>query len=72
MHKIEAGATALLVDDDGVTRLLTQAALTEQGFIVTEADSGLAAFEAFKQCRPDVVLLDALMPGIDGFETCTQ
>ncbi|MFM2059862.1 MAG: hypothetical protein RLY71_4247 [Pseudomonadota bacterium] len=60
----------LLVDDDAVNLLLTAAALEERGFVVTEADSGEAALRAVAQHLPDLVVLDAMMPGMDGFAVC--
>src|SRR6185295_17913447 len=63
---------ALLVDDDGVARLLTASALAERGFRVTEAASGTAALELFAGEMPDIVVLDALMPELDGFATCER
>ena len=60
----------LLVDDDEVNLLLTAIALVERGFSVTEAASGEDAIGMLAGCQPDVVVLDALMPGLDGFETC--
>jgi predicted signal transduction protein with EAL and GGDEF domain/DNA-binding response OmpR family regulator len=62
----------LLVDDDGVARLLTASALVERGFRVTEAASGAAALELFASEMPDIVVLDALMPELDGFATCER
>ena len=60
----------LLVDDDEVNLLLTSIALREQGFAITEANSGEQAMAILARWAPDVVVLDALMPGLDGFETC--
>ena len=62
----------LLVDDDEVNLLLTSIALRERGFAITEATSGEAALVALAHGLPDVVVLDALMPGLDGFETCRE
>ena len=62
----------LLVDDDEVNLLLTSIALRERGFAVTEAASGERALELLREGQPDVVVLDALMPGMDGFETCRE
>ena len=62
----------LLVDDDGVARLLTASALAERGFRVIEAASGLAALDLFAAELPDIVVLDALMPELDGFATCER
>lgn len=70
MKTSELQDLVLLVDDDPVALLLTQSALEEQGLCVIKVDSGDKALEAFSAHRPDVILLDALMPGLDGFETC--
>jgi predicted signal transduction protein with EAL and GGDEF domain/CheY-like chemotaxis protein len=60
----------LLVDDDEVNLLLTSMALRERGFEISEATSGEQAIEMMVGRPPDIVVLDAMMPGIDGFETC--
>ncbi|WP_066332621.1 putative bifunctional diguanylate cyclase/phosphodiesterase [Azohydromonas lata] len=60
----------LLVDDDQVQLMLTGAALRQRGFEVTEADGGAAALRMLQQAPFDIVVLDALMPDLDGFETC--
>ena len=62
----------LLVDDDDVNLLLTSIALREQGFLVTEVSSGEQALELLAGWLPDVVVLDALMPSLDGFQTCRE
>jgi predicted signal transduction protein with EAL and GGDEF domain len=62
----------LLVDDDGVARLLTASALAERGFRVIEAAGGSAALDLFAAEAPDIVVLDALMPDLDGFATCER
>ncbi|MCU0773447.1 MAG: EAL domain-containing protein [Ideonella sp.] len=65
-------ATVLLVDDDAVTLLMTAAALRERGFVIREATSGEEAIQSLVQSPPDVVVLDAMMPGLDGFDTCRE
>lgn len=60
----------LLVDDDEVNLLLTSIALRERGFHLTGAESGERALEMLVDWVPDIVVLDALMPGLDGFQTC--
>lgn len=62
----------LVVDDDPTMRLLVGEALDEAGFARREAADGQTALEAFMSARPDLVLLDVMMPGMDGFETCSQ
>ena len=64
------GGRALLVDDDPMERVVLRAALERAGFSVVEASRGLEAVRLFVESAPDLVLLDVLMPGIDGFETC--
>jgi PAS domain S-box-containing protein len=66
------GDCVLLVDDDPVARLLTSSALAERNWRVIEADGGAKALEFFALHRPDVVVLDALMPDIDGFVACER
>ncbi|MGB1108951.1 MAG: EAL domain-containing protein [Gammaproteobacteria bacterium] len=60
----------LLVDDDPQYRLTTGAALEGANFKVSVADSGEAALELASQNVPSLVLLDAVMEGMDGFSTC--
>lgn len=62
----------LLVDDDAGFRLVTAAALRSSAFWVDEADSGFQALEIAKRQAPDIVLLDAVMDRLDGFETCQR
>lgn len=65
-------ALVLVVDDDATMQLLVGEALDAAGFAHREVGDGEAALEAFVTARPDLVLLDVMMPGIDGFETCTR
>jgi len=67
---LPAQPQVLLVDDDEVNLLLTGIALRERGFQLTEADSGTRALELLRSQAPDVIVLDAVMPGLDGFATC--
>ncbi len=60
----------LLVDDDASYRIITSSILTASAFIVDEVENGLQALEKVKQQKPDLILLDALMDELDGFETC--
>ena len=62
----------LLVDDDEVNLLLTALALRDRGFDVTESGSGEHALQLLAEWAPDVVVLDAMMPGLDGFATCRR
>ena len=61
---------ALIVDDDAVNRLMARAALESAGWSVEEAENGREALATFQQLHPDVVLLDIMMPEMDGFAAC--
>lgn len=65
-------ATILVVDDDRLTRLQLRRAMEQLGYQVTEAENGAQALAAYSQSPPDIVLLDALMPIMDGFTCCKQ
>jgi predicted signal transduction protein with EAL and GGDEF domain/DNA-binding response OmpR family regulator len=65
-------AKVLLVDDDEVTLMLTAEALRERGFEITEANSGERALAMLAEWTPDIIVLDAMMPGLDGFDTCRE
>ena len=60
--------TALIVDDDEKIRKMLQFLLMAKGFQVELATDGISGLEAFKNKRPDIVLLDLMMPEMDGFE----
>lgn len=60
----------LTVEDDERIRSAVKLALEDEGWTVDEAESGEAAIELFNRNSPDVVLIDIMLPGIDGFELC--
>ncbi len=60
----------LVVDDDEVPRLIARDSLASAGFDVEEAVGGREGVEAFERLRPALVLMDAVMPGMDGFAAC--
>lgn len=62
---------ALIIDDDPFMRVAMQAALVKAGFDVKEAENGRVGISIFEAERPDLILLDVVMPEMDGFETCT-
>ena len=59
---------ALVVDDDPANRYLLRSVLEKQHWIVTEAEDGQAALAAVRENTPDLILLDLMMPNVDGFE----
>ncbi len=61
-----APARVLVVDDDPVHRDVVAAILSVEGYAVEQAGTGEACLEAARAARPDVVLLDLMLPGIDG------
>ncbi len=61
----------LIVDDDTSMRMLMSASLQQAGYEVAEAENGKLALEQFNTLHPDAVLLDVMMPELDGFETCS-
>jgi two-component system, cell cycle response regulator len=65
-------ATILIADDSLVIRAIVRSGLEEEGYLVIEADDGLTAVEQCRQQRPDVVLLDIEMPGLDGHQVLNQ
>ncbi len=66
------GDVALIVDDVPENLALLSDALSEAGYTVLVATDGLSALERLTMVVPDIILLDAVMPGIDGFETCRR
>ncbi len=65
-------ARVLVVDDIPANIRLLEAKLSAEYFDVVTADSGAAALELIAQGAPDIVLLDVMMPGMDGFEVCRR
>ena len=62
----------LVVDDDMVVRIMVRETLEEAGFLVEEAEDGDQALSAVERLRPELVLLDIMMPGLDGYEVCKK
>ncbi|BBD60621.1 response regulator receiver sensor signal transduction histidine kinase [Nostoc sp. HK-01] len=63
----------ILIVDDTITNLeIISDALTTAGFVVTTARNGEKALQQIQDTLPDLILLDVMMPGIDGFETCQK
>jgi two-component system response regulator MprA len=68
----EMGANILVVDDDPKITQLLKRALSLEGYSVQTASSGAAGLEEVRVQEPDLVILDVLMPGIDGIEVCRR
>jgi two-component system alkaline phosphatase synthesis response regulator PhoP len=67
-----AKAKILVIDDDRVILELLNLSLGKADFEVISAQDGEAGIEAFKQKKPDLVIADIAMPGIDGYQVVTQ
>lgn len=65
-----AAPLVLVVDDDELLRLVIREVLEVSGYRVAEADSATASIDFCHATPPDLVLLDALMPDVDGFACC--
>lgn len=62
----------LLIEDDDAIRTALELALSRQGHRVSAAASGEDGLRLFKEQRPDLIVLDVMLPGIDGFEVCRR
>jgi len=67
-----AKGLVLIVDDDEQNRMLLRDPLEAQGYEVTEAADGVQALAMVRQRAPDVILLDVMLPNLNGFEVCRQ
>ncbi len=68
LHKRTRVPRVLLIDDDAAIRMLCSVSLRALGIEVIEAENGTQGLELARRKRPDLVLLDVSMPGLDGFE----
>ena len=68
----ERDTVVLVVDDDPIALILAQEALGSDGMDIVTASSGEQALDLIDDINPDIVLLDIMMPGINGFETCRR
>jgi DNA-binding response OmpR family regulator/DNA-binding CsgD family transcriptional regulator len=70
--KTEDRDLILIVDDDGETRAMLTTALERAGFATLGAADGSSALRLIDKTRPSLVVLDAVMPGLSGFDTCRE
>lgn len=66
------GKTVLIVDDEEQIRELLSIYFTKEGFNVAEAADGAEALMKVQQAKPDIIILDIMMPVLDGIEVCQQ
>ncbi len=65
-------ASILVVDDDPIVRSLMRATLVHDGFSVIEAEDGVEGCRLYEEHRPDLLLVDVLMPRMDGYQLCRE
>ncbi|MCK4359202.1 MAG: response regulator, partial [Candidatus Cloacimonetes bacterium] len=65
-------SNVLVVDDEESSRELLRIILEQDGFTVFEAENGYQALEKVNDTPPDVIILDVMMPELDGFEVCRR
>lgn len=65
-------ASVLIVDDDDDALVMLRIAMQAEGMQAVTANSGEAALRTLEGATPDIILLDAVMPGLDGFDTCRR
>ena len=63
-------STVLIVDDEPIGRETLEALLAKEGYKLVFACDGIEALDRAKEILPDLVLLDIMMPGMNGFEVC--
>jgi len=68
----DIGQTILIVDDDADIRRLVAEFLTREGMLVEQAADGAAMDTVLARCRPDLIVLDLMMPGEDGLSICRR
>jgi signal transduction histidine kinase len=68
----EPAASVLVVDDDPIVRSLIRATLENDSFGVIEATNGVEGCELYDKHRPDLLLVDVVMPRMDGYELCRE
>jgi DNA-binding response OmpR family regulator len=60
----------LIVDDDRFVRRILKDAFTEEGMTCHEANNGLEALRLAREIHPDAIILDVMLPGLDGYKIC--
>src|SRR6267378_1729135 len=71
-RSLTAPASILVVDDDPIVRSLMRATLAHDGFEVIEAEDGVEGCRLYQEHRPDLLLVDVIMPRMDGYQLCRE
>src|SRR5690348_18451158 len=69
---LKAAGSVLVVDDDPVVCSLMRATLERDGFTVLEAGDGVEGCRLYAEHRPDLLLVDVVMPHMDGYQLCRE
>lgn len=72
MEEVKRKAKVLCIDDEPIGLTVTARLLTSSGFEAITASDGMQGLEAARKCSPDLILLDAMMPGMDGYQVCIK
>ena len=64
--------TILIIEDEEAIQGVVKAFLEDEGYNVVLASDGLEGMEKFRECHPDLILLDLMLPGIDGYQVCRE
>ena len=72
MKRVKRRQTVLIIDDDAIVRLMATEALSDAGYLVAEAPDAESGWERFVGGGVDLVLLDVILPGMNGFEACAR
>ena len=67
-----SGARVLVAEDMEMNRQLVQILLSYRGYVVDEAENGLEVLAAIEHCQYDLILMDCVMPEMDGYEACRR
>jgi putative two-component system response regulator len=72
LMKVHRRSSVLIVEDEEAPRQLLSRVLEREGYVVEVADDGREALQAIEKTQPDVIILDVVLPGLDGFEVCRR
>ena len=67
---MKTGKTVLIIEDNSIYAKIIQKRLESRGFRTEMASDGLSGYELARQTRPDLILLDLMLPGLDGHKVC--